>query len=70
MSGEEFHFLMFVLQLSRGGACLAGITELTLESSVSFPLPLNRKPVLQEEGGFFFFWSCLKEAASYSDGFS
>lgn len=48
MSGEAFHFLMFVLQLSLGGVCLAGITELTLESSIYFPLPSNRKAVLQE----------------------
>ena len=39
---------MFVLQLSLGSTCLAGVTELTVESSISFPLPLNRKPVLHE----------------------
>lgn len=33
-------FLMFVLQLSLGCTCLAGVTKITLESSISLSLLL------------------------------
>lgn len=60
---EELYFLMLVLQLSLGHTCLAGVTELTLESNISLSLRLfELKTCFTGVDGRIFFWNCLKQS--------